>query len=87
MAFQANANSESKSKWARYANPVNWFKGIWKFLVECRNELRRITWPDRSKVFRSTGVVISSVVAITLFVWLVDSLFGQGLNYFLSVLK
>lgn len=87
MAFQANANSENRSKWARYANPVNWFKRIWNFIVESKNEMKRITWPDKTKVYRSTGVVISSVILITLFIWLTDSLFNKGLSYFLQLVK
>lgn len=87
MAFQANANSEGKSKWARYANPVNWFKKIWKFIVESKNEMKKMTWPEKSKIYRSTGIVLSSVIVITLFIWMVDSLFNQGLIYFLKIVK
>lgn len=87
MAFHANVNSESSSKWARYANPVNWFKKVWTFIIESKNEMKRITWPQKSKIYRSTGVVISSVLLITLFVWLVDSIFNQGLSYFLKIVK
>lgn len=87
MAFEANANSENKSKWARYANPVNWFKGIWKYIVESKNEVKRITWPERSKIFRSTGIVITTVLIITLFIWLMDSVFRMGLDYFFKLIK
>ena len=87
MALQANANSENRSKWARYANPANWFKGIWGFIIDSKNEMKRITWPEKSKVYRSTGVVITSVILITLFIWLVDSLFNMGLGYFLQLVK
>lgn len=87
MAFEAKANSGSKSRWLRYINPANWFKGIWNFIVESKNELKRITWPEKSRVFRSTGVVISTILVLTLFIWLCDSVFGFGLNNFLSAIK
>lgn len=87
MAFEANANSENKPKWLKYVNPVNWFKGIWRFIVESKNEMKRITWPTRSRINKSTGVVLTSVLVITLFIWLVDSVFSLGLGYFLKVIK
>ncbi|HBM75786.1 MAG TPA: preprotein translocase subunit SecE [Clostridiaceae bacterium] len=87
MALQANANSGNSSKWARYANPVNWFKKIWGFIIDSKNEMKKITWPEKSKVYRSTGVVIASVVLIALFIWFVDSLFNRGLGYFLQLVK
>lgn len=87
MAFEANANSGNKSKWARALNPVNWFKGIWSFIVESKNEVKRITWPDKSKIFRSTGVVITTIVVLAITMWLLDSIFGLGLNYFFTVIK
>lgn len=87
MAFEAKANSENKSSWVKYVNPVNWFKKIWHFIVESKNEVKRITWPERSKIYRSAGVVITSIIVLALFVWLIDSLFNLGLGYFFKVIK
>lgn len=81
MAFEANANSENKS------NSGNWFKGIFRFIVESKNELKRITWPTKQKIIKTTTVVLSAVLLLTAFVWLVDSVFNQGLHYFLNVLR
>lgn len=86
MAFEANANSNNKPKWFKYANPANWFKGIWHFIIDSKNEIKRITWPDKSKINRSTSVVISTVLVITLFIWLLDSIFGKGLEYFFKLI-
>lgn len=94
MAFEAKANSESKPRWVKYVNPANWVKGIVRFFInsghfikDSYRELKRITWPDRKKIMRSTVVVIVSVVFITGFIWLADSVFNQALGGFLKLLK
>lgn len=93
MAFEAKANSNNTPRWARYINPVNWVKGIIWFFVRCARfirdsfkEAKRITWPSRDKVTRSTLVVIVSVVAITVLIWAVDSIFSKALDSFLKLL-
>lgn len=94
MAFEAKANSMNKSKWTKYVNPVNWAKGFAKFFVNCGvfikesfGEMKRITWPSKKRIIKSTSVVFSAVTIITLFIWVVDSVFNLGLNYFLKLVR
>jgi preprotein translocase subunit SecE len=93
MAVQAKANSKHTPRWVRYINPVNWVKGIgrfflaaFRFIRDSYYELRRITWPEKARIFRSTGVVFSTVLIMTLFIWLVDTLFNQGVSYLLKLI-
>lgn len=93
MAFEAKANSENTPKWVRYINPVNWVKGIVRFFIGCAlfvrdsfKEGKRITWPERSKVERSTIVVIICVIILTGFIWGADSIFNKALASFLKLL-
>ncbi len=44
-----------------------------RFIREARDELRKVTWPDRDEVTSYTGVVVVTTVVISLFLWLVDS--------------
>ncbi len=44
-----------------------------KFLHDSREELRKVTWPDRDEVTSFTGVVVVTVVFISIFLWMVDS--------------
>lgn len=44
-----------------------------QFIREARDELRKVTWPDRDEVTSYTGVVVVTTVVISLFLWLVDS--------------
>ncbi len=48
------------------------FKKIVTFIRESRDELKKVTWPDRDEVTSFTIVVIVSVVMVSIFLWLVD---------------
>jgi preprotein translocase subunit SecE len=43
-----------------------------QFLVEARNELKKVTWPTRKQSLASTSVVIIVVVIVSLFLGMVD---------------
>jgi preprotein translocase subunit SecE len=47
-----------------------------KFLKESREELRKVVWPSKEEVMSSTLVVLSSVILISIFLFLVDRLFS-----------
>ncbi len=42
------------------------------FLVEVRNELKRVTWPSKKEVYAATLVVILFSIVLGTFLWLVD---------------
>ncbi len=44
-----------------------------QFLREAKEELRKVTWPDRDEVTGFTIVVVITVVIVSLFLWAVDS--------------
>ena len=48
-----------------------------QFLREVRLELRRVNWPSRREVVSYSLVVLVAVSLLTLFVALIDQLFGQ----------
>jgi len=58
------------------------FEKITKFLREVRVELRKVTWPTAAQLRGSTGVVIVTVLILTLFIGLVD----LGLSRLISVI-
>lgn len=49
------------------------FKKIVTYVKEAREELKKVTWPDRDEVTSFTMVVIVSVVIVSLFLWFVDT--------------
>jgi preprotein translocase subunit SecE len=50
---------------------------IAQFMREVRLELRRVNWPSRREVASYSLVVLVAVSLLTLFVALIDQLFGQ----------
>ena len=51
--------------------------GVFQFLREVRAELKRVHWPSRSEVASYSLVVLVAVTLLTLFVFLLDQMFGQ----------
>lgn len=56
---------------------------IWRYLRDARTELRKVVWPDRRQTIVYTGVVIVSVVAVALVLWVVDALLSEALKLLL----
>ncbi len=49
------------------------FKRIAKFLGEVRGELKKVNWPTKREYSVFTGIVLSAVVVIGVFFWIIDS--------------
>ena len=58
------------------------FERLKKFLKEVRIELTKVTWPTASELRGSTGVVIVTVLILTVFVGIVD----LGLSHLIGAL-
>jgi preprotein translocase subunit SecE len=56
------------------------FRRLIKFINEVRNELKRVSWPSREEIRGSTTVVIIIVLALAVFIGLVD----RALTYLVS---
>jgi preprotein translocase subunit SecE len=52
------------------------------FLKEARAELGKVTWPTRKELMESTVLVIVSVMAVSVFIGVVDFVFNQLLQLF-----
>lgn len=63
------------------------FKRIGGFFKEVRIEtFKRIIWPTPKQVLNNTVVVIVTVLVVGVFVWLLDFLFINGLDFALNKL-
>ncbi len=58
------------------------FRKVIQFLREVTEELRKVSWADRKQTIGSTVVVILLVIAVAIFVGLVDF----GLSIILGIL-
>ena len=52
------------------ANPVT---QIVTFVRESKEELRKVTWPDRDEVTSFTIVVVVAVLIVSVFLWIIDN--------------
>lgn len=53
---------------------TGFFKGI-------KNEFKKITWPTKNEVFKSTLVVISALIGMSILVKLLDTIFRFVLSF------
>ena len=54
------------------------------FLTNVRDELKKVTWPSRKETYGSTLVVIGLVLAVGVYLWLVDSALSATIRYLLK---
>jgi len=47
-----------------------------RFFRELRSELRKVVWPTRKETMQYTMIVVATVAVISLFIWIVDSVFS-----------
>ena len=57
---------------------------IGKWFRELKSECRKIVWPTRQQTVNNTLVVIACVVVIGIFIWIIDAVFGFGVQALLS---
>ena len=50
--------------------PIN---QVVNFVRESKEELKKVTWPDRDEVTSFTLVVIIAVIIVSLFLWIIDT--------------
>ncbi len=56
---------------------VKYFKGV-------KSEFKKVTWPSFKQIVNNTTTVIVSVIAVGLFIFLLDTAFGALLNQFIK---
>ena len=61
------------------------FKRVAKFFRDCKGELKKIVWPTPKATFKNTGVVLVTIVVVTLFVFLLDTVFMNLLGLVMDV--
>ena len=59
------------------------FERMRLFLSEVRNELKRVTWPTQKEVYATTVVVILTSVFFGIYLFLIDTLFFNSVQWIL----
>lgn len=57
---------------------------LFKYFSDAREELSRVTWPTRTEVLEGTQATLIFLVALTLIIWLMDTLFGTAIHTLLK---
>jgi len=55
-------------------------KGIWNFMLEAKQEVRKVVWPTREDTTRTTLMVFVMVFVVGLFLWLLDMFLFWGIR-------
>ena len=58
-----------------------WWESARTFLIEVRNETRRVTWPSKREVYATTFVVIITSTFFGLYLWGLDLAFDRFVNW------
>lgn len=64
---------------------VRFFKRVAKFFRDCKGEIKKIVWPTPKATFKNTGVVLVTIIAVTLLVFLLDTVFMNLLGLVMDV--
>jgi preprotein translocase subunit SecE len=51
---------------------TEWGQGLWGFLQDARNELRKVDWPSRAETVQTSLAVFAMVALVGLMLWLFD---------------
>lgn len=55
------------------------------FLLDVRNEMRKITWPKQREILLTTAMVFVFVIITSIFFFFVDFLIRSGLKHILTL--
>jgi preprotein translocase subunit SecE len=81
----AEKNLEAKkadNKPAKKNKKPNVFKRLIKYLVACKGELKKITWPTVKQTTKNFGIVVAVILVVGLFIFGLD----QGLYALLGLI-
>jgi preprotein translocase subunit SecE len=62
-------------------NVTGWWGTLKTFLVEVRNELKRVTWPSRKEVYATTIVVILTSIFFGIYLFTLDYGLNSGFQW------
>jgi preprotein translocase subunit SecE len=68
---------QTKHKKKQSGGLAQWWGMAVQFLREVKTELKKVTWPPRRQAIPSTGVVLTLVIVVSLFLGLVDMVLTQ----------
>jgi len=71
-ASDAAKSAKKEKKEPSRFSPKRIGKGIARFFKGLRGETKKIVWPGRKMVIKSTGIVLAAILVIGAGIWLID---------------
>lgn len=69
---EKHIDATKASKPAKKNKRPNVFQSLLKYLVACKGELKKITWPTAKQTTKNFGIVIAVIVLVGLFIFALD---------------
>jgi len=82
MADNKTVSKTVKKDGKKDVSKASGFRKIWKYLRECRIEIKKISWPTPVQTTKNFGVVLLVMVILGVFVFALD----QGLFTLLGLI-
>jgi preprotein translocase subunit SecE len=55
-------------------------RNVWSFILESKQEVRKVIWPNREETMRTTMLVFAMVFVVGLILWLLDMFLFWGVR-------
>ena len=81
MAEKKLEEKKAEAKKSVKNKKSNVFKRLLKYLVACKGELKKITWPTAKQTTKNFGIVLAVIAVVGLFIFALD----QGLYALLGL--
>ena len=75
-----SGKKEKKDKKPSKFSPKSIGKSIARFFKDLRGETKKIVWPTRQMVIKSTGVVLAAILVIGAGIWIIDFALAGGIG-------
>lgn len=59
-------------------------RSFWGFMLESKQEFKRIVWPTKDEAIRTTVLVITMVSVVGFVLWLLDMLFFSAVQFLMT---
>ena len=56
-------------------------RGVGNFILESKQEVRKIVWPTREETFKTTGMVFLMAFLVGVVLWCLDMALFQGIRF------
>lgn len=66
---------------------INLFKRIGDYLKEIKGELKKVTWPTKDDLIKTTIAVLVSSFIFGVFLFIVDMIFSRVINSIIGVFQ